>query len=127
MISSIDPNFSLHEAEYAYTLEDLHEFYGGMKVKVYIPKLMPDININKGLMSVKKKIYSGSIYVNDNSCSPSCEDTITHENYIEGIVNYNSNYEHLLDNNGIIPKGTRLKCTFMNGDINKCYLDTDID
>jgi hypothetical protein len=118
----------IESEEYAYSLEDLTEFYGGMKMKIYVPKLMPDVDIKKMNKIETKRIYCNSMYINTKKESrPSCGSDISFQYYITGIVNYNSNYKHLLNENGVIPKGTRFKCTFMNGDINKCFIDTDIN
>ena len=124
MISMIDTNYSIDDIDYAYNIEDIVNFHGGKKVKVYIPILMPDINIYK--KDTTKQIYTEGIIINNSDCKPLVDKSITFSSYIYATIAFNSDKSHVVNSEGIVPAGTKFKCYFMQGDINKCYIDTDI-
>lgn len=125
MISNINSNYILDDFYYAYNIEDIHDFKGGKKVKLYIPILMPDIDTSTR-KSTTKQVYCEGILLNDLSCKPSINKKISFDYYIEGIVSFNSDFKHIINKNNVVPKGTQFKCFFTEGDINRCFIDSDI-
>lgn len=125
MVSNINYNYTINEDEYAYNLEDISDFKGGKKVKVYVPSLMPEIDTSIEKL-ITKHIYTESILINDILCKPNIDRRITFDYYIEATIKFNSNPVHIMNEKGIIPKWTRFRCKFIEGDINNCYIDTDL-
>ncbi len=125
MVSNIETNYSILDADYAYNIDDIDEFKGGKKVKVYIPVLMPEIDISKKKPTTKH-IYAESIIINDNSCRPDIDRNITFDYYVYATISYNSDKSHIVNEKGVVPAGTKFKCNFIQGDISRCFIDSDI-
>lgn len=125
MVSNIETNYDIQNADYAYNIDDISDFKGGKKIKVYIPILMPEIDISKKKPTTKH-IYAEGIIINDSSCRPDIGRDITFDYYVNATISYNSDKTHIVNSKGVVPAGTKFKCTFIQGDINRCFIDTDV-
>lgn len=104
--------------EYCYTLDERH--HKSNKFAVYIPSLMTEIG-QKDLSEIDETIERG-IFINSSECNVDIETSITTQTFLEIPVFFNSNLCHNSDDNGMIPKGTKLLCMIMNNNVNDIHI-----
>lgn len=109
---------SIQTFEYCYTLDERH--HKSDRFAVYIPSLMTEIG-QKEPDEIDESIER-SIFINSGDCNVDINTSITTQTFLEVPVFFNSNLCHNSDENGIIPKGTKLLCMIMNNDFNDIHI-----
>lgn len=109
---------SIQTFEYCYTLDERH--HKSDRFAVYIPSLMTEIG-QKEPDEIDESIER-SIFINSGDCNVNVNSTITTQTFLEVPVFFNSNLCHNSDENGMIPKGTKLLCMIMNNDFNDIHI-----
>lgn len=109
---------SIQTFEYCYTLDERH--HKSDRFAVYIPSLMTEIG-QKEPDEIDESIER-SIFINSGDCNVNINTSITTQTFLEVPVFFNSNLCHNSDENGMIPKGTKLLCMIMNNDFNDIHI-----
>lgn len=109
---------SIQTFEYCYTLDERH--HKSDRFAVYIPSLMTEIG-QKEPDEIDESIER-SIFINSGDCNVDINTSITTQTFLEVPVFFNSNLCHNSDENGMIPKGTKLLCMIMNNDFNDIHI-----
>lgn len=104
--------------EYCYTLDERH--HKSDRFAVYIPSLMTEIGQQEP-DEIDESIER-SLFINSGDCKVDVNTTITTQTFLEVPVFFNSNLCHNSDENGMIPKGTKLLCMIMNNDVNDIHI-----
>ena len=117
----------LSENEFCYNCEYTGIVGGGGTMKMYVPKLMSDIGLQEPI--VLPYIFGGdTVFGNDDACKPGASKSFAYQNYLEIPLLYNNDdgWEHIKDGAGMVPKGTKFLCTFVNNDLTKAHFTTNL-
>ena len=122
MLSKMQPNIDLESEQIGYTVEDAAEPSTGEKLKMYIPYLMSEIQ--KSNPKSSPVVTNGSsVFCNDSSCKPLCQDQITERNYLEAVREKNTSMEGIRESRdkkqGMLSGFNILKDTKLNVNFRK--------
>ena len=107
-------NLQINPIEYCYTTKSQH--YTSSTFQVRIPKLMPL------MLPASTKIFNKNILINDKQCKPNIKNSVKTQSYITVKRSPNCSLEHKADASGMVPAGTAVSCTCMNGNIKDMIL-----
>ena len=113
-------DLTLSENEYCYTVKD--KPYTSQTFEIRIPKFMP---LMTGLANSCKLYFDRNIFLNDSDCMPMPDNYILNQNYLTINRAPTCTLFSKSNDDGIIYKNTRVKCTCLNGDIKNLVI-TDI-
>lgn len=105
MISTLGLPTELTEETIGYVVEKLYKPRSGSIAKVYIPKIMQNIEQGKPKIKTCSVQYHGGI-INDTSCKPVIAKIFKEQNYLTGILEGNSNIESIASKSKKVPYAT---------------------
>lgn len=103
------PNIAIQQVEYGILVEPTH--YSSKTFKIKLPKLMPI------LIAEQKIIYNRNVIINDTACKPTVGNSVKAQTYITVKRSTSCNLRDKANIAGIVPEGTTLTLTCMNGNI----------
>lgn len=114
-ITTMERIFSLERTEIAFIPNKISAPVAGEKVKLYIPRLMPNITMGEPVLS---KISTGgtSVFKNDPACAIRVDTTMANANFIEvkfeGNTKWTSTKADIDEQTGkrTVDKGLRVTC-----------------
>jgi hypothetical protein len=135
MLSKLELMFDLEQESVAYVLEDVKNPKIGTEIKVFIPRVMQ--NINEGVLPEEPSFDEGDIckyqynncFINDENCKPEVsEELFRSQNYITGLFDNDTKADPVLKivrkpNKELvavhIEKKTKVRSMFLNGKLNQ--------
>ena len=141
MISKLELQFDLEQETVAYTLEDVKNPKIGDEIKVFIPRVMQ--NINGGQVPEEPTPEEGEVcqyqynncFVNAEDCKPELSTEVLRcQNYLVGLFDNNSTADPVLKvvrkpNKELIAvhleKQTKVRSDFINGKLNQLRINTN--
>lgn len=140
MVSKLELMFDLEQESVAYVLEDVKNPKIGSEIKVYIPRVMQ--NINDGIIPDEPTQEEGEVcryqyndcFINSSECKPelSCE-VFREQNYLTGLFDNNSTANPILKvvrkpNKELVSVHlevkTKVRSNFVNGKLNQLRIST---
>jgi hypothetical protein len=133
MLSTLNLIYDINEDTGCELLQRITMPAPGSKVKVYIPRLMQ--NIEKGTEPIEYPCpnqYAGA-FINDAACRPSISGTIKEKNYLVGVIDNNASVTAeavtAYDKYGkittqIVPMGELMRCSFLNGKLTQLRINS---
>jgi hypothetical protein len=104
----------LDQNENCFTAINQHynDTYYGIKVPKIMPMLLPKAN----------KVFNKNILINDASCKPSINGSVSTQEYITVRRSANCSLAHKANIYGIVSANTPVTCTCLNGNIKNLVL-----
>lgn len=120
MITELGRIFNVENSEYGYTIEDIEPVKLGECINLYVPKLMGAIDCEAGTYN----IITNKLFKNARECRPNIDKRITLLNSIPVEMKSSTGWETKVNENGIVPKGTRFIVEYINGNIQNPIVTT---
>lgn len=118
-ITTTDKIFEVGDSEYGYG-GGINPIPGKSSIGLYIPKIMGNIT-----STGPDNNAADGIFDNDTACKPSFSKKVNRTKGMSVTLEKNGLWMGTLNGGGQIPKGTRFRVHFLNGNLDKPYASTN--